>query len=249
MTKMKAHPTPARRLLSLFPLLTLLTGGLAAVGCGNIIGVSGLDVTTGAGGGKGGHGGSGGAGGTRCVATSCAPHYDCDATGEACSTTCDALGGCAADSVCFLGPKVCRACGSAPPPGPCPGVGMGCDACDASTSTCVLTCDTPGTCAASRSLPPMIVPVRLECGDACDDITVSCNGAAACEVVCDGGCNGLHLDCSVDGACSLLCNGTGCVGAIVTCGGNSCDVACKGSPVAVQQACGNACSCTKSGCQ
>src|SRR5262249_46383966 len=110
-------------------------------------------------------------------------------------------------------------------------------------------CDTPGECTTSRALQAMFTPMRLECGDQCDNITVTCQGAAPCEVICDAGCNGLRFDCGLDGPCSLTCNGTGCVGATVTCGGNSCDVACKSVPVAVQQVCDNSCSCNKVGCE
>ena len=179
---------------------------------------------------------------------SCPNNYGCDAAGKQCATTCDGADGCASGYLCLVGPHKCVACGTTPPKGPCPVPGMTCDMCDAATDACVTTCTTAGKCAKDIVLTANAHPARLECGDQCDGISVTCSGASPCDVVCGGGCKGLKLICSGDGACSLTCTGAGCVGAAVTCGGNACSASCTGTPVAVTQTCGNACSCNKTGC-
>jgi len=151
-------------------------------------------------------------------------------------------------SVCFIQPHACMGCGGVPPQGPCPGSLMGCDVCESAAGPCVVKCETPGECAIDVIYNGAGTPVRVECNDQCDGITITSAQTAPLEVVCTSGCNGLKLNCSPDGSCTLTCNGSGCVDAQVNCGGNVCSVACKATPVKVTQICNNSCSCTKGGC-
>jgi hypothetical protein len=179
---------------------------------------------------------------TQVQAASCSP-FACNQTGTACTTSCNMSGGCSKDSVCFMKPMKCESCGFTPPPMLC----SGCESC--SGNTCVKVCDSPDECTTSLGLDAIAYPVRLECNDQCNNITVTCQGGAPCEVVCDsGGCQNLTLLCGLDGPCKLTCNGSGCMGgAIVSCGGNTCTAACS-SEIPIQQVCNQSCSCKKEGC-
>jgi hypothetical protein len=178
---------------------------------------------------------------------SCSP-YGCNMEGTACRTSCDMEGGCATDGgVCLVADRRCESCGFTPPP-------MGCmDCASCSGDTCVKTCGSADAgadeCNESFVLDTIKAPIRLECKDRCNNLTINCKGAALCEVVCDDskGCQNMTLICSPDGPCKLTCSGSGCTNSVtVRCGGNTCAVDCNGmDPVLVTQICGDACSCSK----
>jgi hypothetical protein len=214
------------------PILSVVTislvGGLV-FGCQYIAGVAGLEANAGGGGGEGGAGGSGGS----TIGAPCESSADCGANG-----------------LC-IGPMgmsgKCAACGTAPTPqAPPPCSSAGCDVCE--DETCVTHCQAPPDCVGDQKLDAFLRPARLVCIGQCNDITVTCSGANACEVYCDGGgCQNLVLQCSGLGACKLTCKAGACSGASIDCGENSCLASCAAA-TPVTQTCNGSCDCKKQTC-
>jgi hypothetical protein len=93
------------------------------------------------------------------------------------------------------------------------------------------------------SLQALNGPAELDCNEGCMGLTVNCQGPWPCTVVCNGNCNNLTLSCDPVGPCALHCGNFSCMGAVVKCGNNTCDVTCAQMPPQAVQ-CGDSCQCT-----
>jgi hypothetical protein len=241
------------RTRAIFTALLLATACVApAVGCQIIAGITSLEVGTG--------GSSSSTGGL----PSCMPGMPC---GDVClgnaqvaAATCDDAGACPGqvtpcqgpNNLCLQPPSVapmCAPCGTFPNMDTSVCAAPDCASCDDGGTTCVTSCDGPGSCPAGGSphiLDATKSKATFQCNGmgVCDQLVVECQGPFPCELVCDGGCLGTTLKCSGTGPCKLTCAAKSCMNAKVECGNNTCVASCA-EAATITQECNGACSCTK----